>query len=378
MLTQFMKKNLSTYKYSSRDTSPLANAVMHPFWDWVAQWYPLWLAPNLLTFVGFLLTVIHYLILSYYDPYFDNPHDVPRCVWLFIALMVFAAHTFDGTDGKQARRTKSSTALGEIFDHGCDSWSILFIPSVFFTLCGCNSTPWRMFIIQWILLWSFLGSQWEKYITGVLFLPWSFDIGQLSVIFSCLWVYFHGPGIFAQPLISGFTVTNVLEYTFFLCCFLLNVGFTVHNLRADCPQGTPWHRGRGHLGAFRPFIPMVVLTMASFCWVYFSPSDLVNRQPRLFLYCFSTITSNLCCELIFCQLCKLQAPVYNSLVSIYTIVAVCVAVNRAAPWISRVEMPCLVVLSVAVTIAHLLYACRLASDIADALNVPIFRIRRSA
>ncbi|CAF4381810.1 unnamed protein product, partial [Rotaria magnacalcarata] len=29
----------------------------------------------------------------------------------------------DGMDGKQARRTKSSSALGELFDHGVDSWA---------------------------------------------------------------------------------------------------------------------------------------------------------------------------------------------------------------------------------------------------------------
>lgn len=33
------------------------------------------------------------------------------------------AHTLDGIDGKQARRTGSSSPLGEMFDHGLDSWS---------------------------------------------------------------------------------------------------------------------------------------------------------------------------------------------------------------------------------------------------------------
>jgi phosphatidylglycerophosphate synthase len=31
--------------------------------------------------------------------------------------------TLDAIDGKQARRTGSSNALGELFDHGCDSMS---------------------------------------------------------------------------------------------------------------------------------------------------------------------------------------------------------------------------------------------------------------
>lgn len=36
---------------------------------------------------------------------------------------LFLYQTLDAIDGKQARRTGSSTPLGELFDHGCDSVS---------------------------------------------------------------------------------------------------------------------------------------------------------------------------------------------------------------------------------------------------------------
>lgn len=34
--------------------------------------------------------------------------------------------TLDAIDGKQARRTKSSSPLGQLFDHGCDAFSVSF------------------------------------------------------------------------------------------------------------------------------------------------------------------------------------------------------------------------------------------------------------
>jgi phosphatidylglycerophosphate synthase len=34
--------------------------------------------------------------------------------------------TLDAVDGKQARKTKSSSPLGQLFDHGCDSFSTTF------------------------------------------------------------------------------------------------------------------------------------------------------------------------------------------------------------------------------------------------------------
>lgn len=40
-----------------------------------------------------------------------------------LAITMFIYQTLDAIDGKQARRTGSSNALGELFDHGCDSLS---------------------------------------------------------------------------------------------------------------------------------------------------------------------------------------------------------------------------------------------------------------
>lgn len=51
---------------------------------------------------------------------------LPRWTYLAMAIGVFAFQTLDAMDGKQARRTNSSTPLGQLFDHGLDgiSWSV--------------------------------------------------------------------------------------------------------------------------------------------------------------------------------------------------------------------------------------------------------------
>ena len=76
----------------------------------------MWLAPNVMTFVGWVLTVAIFLVLSYYDPYIvaggsrndlHKHYHIPQWIWIYIAFAHFAAHTLDGCDGKQARRTKS-------------------------------------------------------------------------------------------------------------------------------------------------------------------------------------------------------------------------------------------------------------------------------
>jgi ethanolaminephosphotransferase len=212
------------YKYSCIDSSPLSNYVMHPFWNIIVKIYPMWLAPNLITFVGFLCLILQFLLFTLYDyslygycfnrdnclpsnsfnlteraAYFQlhlndefknrqaPPSDVcsciPRWLWLVLSVCQFLSHHLDGTDGKQARRTGSSTPLGELFDHGLDSWATLFLPVALVSIFGRSEvfgmSVYSMYGILWLILFSFIVSHWEKYNTGILFLPWSYDLSQI-------------------------------------------------------------------------------------------------------------------------------------------------------------------------------------------------------
>ncbi len=85
-------------------------------------------------------------------------------------------------DGKQARRTKSSSALGELFDHGVDSWACFLFPICIFSVLSKDEygfSPMAMHMLLWTVYLSFIDSHWEKYNTKVLFLPWSYDISML-------------------------------------------------------------------------------------------------------------------------------------------------------------------------------------------------------
>lgn len=88
----------------------------------------------------------------------------------------------DGVDGKQARRTNSSTPLGELFDHGLDSWACIFFVATVYSIFGRGDSGvgvTTLYYILWVVLFSFILSHWEKYNTGILFLPWGYDISQV-------------------------------------------------------------------------------------------------------------------------------------------------------------------------------------------------------
>lgn len=57
----------------------------------------------------------------------NGKEEPPRWACFLCALGLFIYQSLDAIDGKQARRTNSSSPLGELFDHGCDSISTVFV-----------------------------------------------------------------------------------------------------------------------------------------------------------------------------------------------------------------------------------------------------------
>lgn len=60
--------------------------------------------------------IINVLTLLWYNPTLDQ--DCPGWVYLSWSIGLFLYQTFDACDGAQARRTRQSGPLGELFDHG--------------------------------------------------------------------------------------------------------------------------------------------------------------------------------------------------------------------------------------------------------------------
>ena len=114
-------KGLAEYKYNGKDNSPIYK-LMLPFLNRAVHFFPMWVAPNLITLTGLLfMTAAYILLCGVIAPDLLTP--APRWVYAFCAFAKFVYQVLDELDGKQARRTQSSSPLGELFDHGCDALS---------------------------------------------------------------------------------------------------------------------------------------------------------------------------------------------------------------------------------------------------------------
>ena len=108
---------------------------------------PLWVAPNLITIVGLAINIVTSLVLVWYCP--TATEVAPWWTTFSCALGLFIYQTLDAIDGKQARRTKTASPLGELFDHGCDSLSTVFVSVASCCAVRLGMYPgWMLFQVQ--------------------------------------------------------------------------------------------------------------------------------------------------------------------------------------------------------------------------------------
>ncbi|KAJ1328550.1 hypothetical protein BSLG_010282 [Batrachochytrium salamandrivorans] len=109
-------------------------------------------------------------------------------IWLY--------STFDNVDGKQARRTGSSSPLGELFDHGVDALNSTFGTILQAASLGSGLTGYFSTLV-FMITTAFFFSTWETYYTGTLYLGYinGPTEGLLLAVFSLVVSGIYGPKV---------------------------------------------------------------------------------------------------------------------------------------------------------------------------------------
>jgi len=175
------------YKYSGLDNSLLVKFILKRFWEWLVLFFPMWFAPNLITFIGFLCLFSNFILSLYFCPTICGCAIFPSWAYYLFALNIFIYQTMDNLDGKQARRTDNSSALGELFDHGCDS---LFL---FFTMMPVgnmmNLDPLGVYVIMVIGSAVFYCAHWEEYFSKKLVLGYFANPTEIQWFFIIIFIF---------------------------------------------------------------------------------------------------------------------------------------------------------------------------------------------
>lgn len=169
-----------------------------------------------------------------------------------------------------------------------------------------------MYGILWLILLCFIVSHWEKYNTGVMFLPWSYDVSQLgmTILFLSTWIFGQEVWFFRLPFPFGNrTSTEVIEVVIYVSTIGLSVPVSIYNIY------------KGHLNktlkqdsvyeGVRPLFSSIYLFIIQLIWIKYSASNIMELEPRAFFWLTGTLFSNIACRLIVAQMTSTRCNIFN-------------------------------------------------------------------
>eukprot|EP00762_Andalucia_godoyi_P003800 ANDGO_08533.mRNA.1 putative CDP-alcohol phosphatidyltransferase class-I family protein 3 len=179
------RRALHQYTNKGVDHSISLRLFLRSFHVWFMRFIPERMAPNVVTMLGFVCVLFSYILAASYSPSLQSSYTAEKMrsplhyfglmflsetwVYAFAAVCLFLYQTLDNCDGKQAVRTRSSSPLGELFDHGVDALAVTFAG---LTLASSlNLGPSLMALLMLVVAWvPFLTATWEEFHTGALIL----------------------------------------------------------------------------------------------------------------------------------------------------------------------------------------------------------------
>lgn len=327
-ITEVGGQNILKYKYKGCDNSMMYRYFCSPLADAIVRGVlPLWVAPNVITCFSLVPSLLGHCVIWYYCNDFRT--KCPSWCWVVSGICTFLYQTLDNMDGKQARRTGSSSPLGLLLDHGVDALNI--------TLSSLNVMALLQVRDSWmhcLIIWSasacpFFFATWEEFYTGSLFLGIlngptdGVLILCASQIFSALVDdYEH---FWSSELAFGVSHKTAM-IAFYAVCVIFTVAanfVAVARFHWEQPSDRMSEklRLRDALAATLPFC--LSLSCAG-AWFAFSGARVFFWQPRLIFWFLGFIFQQ---QVMHLQLAHICADVYRPWRKTFVISHLFVAVN---------------------------------------------------
>lgn len=380
-------KGLEAHKYASSGTTML-DPIIQKFWNKIVTWIPLWVAPNLITITGLLVNLFSSILLFYYFPTAtdQNVNEIQNSVpsnfnlnFLFFlnAITVFIYQTLDAIDGKQARRTNTSSPLGELFDHGMDSISCVLI-------CVCNlialnsgKEPVLCLIFFILTNTTFYIAHWSTYLVGKLQFGY-FDVTEAQWLAILMFTgnFLLNGSYFWDYLIFGVFPLRFIVYvsTLLFTCRIIKEHIERLILGGAGPNGSTIS-GTSVLSPLQPLLILYFLVMT----IYQQNPAFFAENPVLVLLFFGCNFSKMSNNIIIAHMCKTELPAFDSCFYGLMVFSLKLVLNPYFPVISSSgsilsDYNCLI-LCLIYSIGNLLtYMYHIYNEIANYFKIDIFRI----
>ncbi|TKA48085.1 hypothetical protein B0A54_01577 [Friedmanniomyces endolithicus] len=303
----------------------------------------------MVTLLGFFFVLGNVFLLQVMDPELQGPKQAWVCY--SYAFGVWAYSTMDNIDGKQARRTGTSSGLGELFDHGIDSLNCTLASLLETSAMGLgptrlgeslnpNYTTSRPdTVVQQSLddlerkslvcaltalipTLPMFFSTWETYHTHTLYLGYVNGPTEGLLIASTIMVLsgIYGPQIWHQPLADLLGFENLLGSISFKDIWgpVLLFGFFVGHLPSCIANVAQARREKGLplTPLFLEWTPMLVFVGSLVAWLG-SPYSALLTDNHLCLLCLtlSFVFGRMTTKTILAHLTRQPYPYWTALLA---------------------------------------------------------------
>ncbi|XP_018790614.1 PREDICTED: cholinephosphotransferase 1 isoform X2 [Bactrocera latifrons] len=302
VLSSQQLKKLSEHKYSCTSSS-LLDPWLQPWWNWLVSMTPLWLAPNLITIIGLVVNIVTTLILVSYSP--DGKSAPPGWASLLCAFGLFVYQSLDSIDGKQARRTNTQSPLGELFDHGCDSISTVFVALSACISCQLGQYPNWLFFQCFCAIGLFYCAHWQTYVSGTLrFGKIDVTEAQFTIMAIHIISAVFGSDVWQAriPLIGGRWNYVIL--------IGITLGYLANmiNFSKMFVEGGSGKNGSSVAGTsvLSPSIPLTMVILPALIIAQKSPQNIFTEHASLYILAFGMVAAKVTNKLVIAHMTKAE------------------------------------------------------------------------
>jgi ethanolaminephosphotransferase len=230
-----------------------------------------------------------------YAPDLQTPG--PNWIYISFAVGMWAYSTFDNVDGKQARRTGTSSPLGELFDHAVDALNCTTGGLLQAAGIVLGPSYWTFGIVA-IASTAFFFATWETFYTGTLYLgtvngPTE---GLLIAISTLVVSGIYGPTVWntraldvipaslINPILSrmpfqiqyhfkDLIISHLSIYIMILCLFIFQIPDSITRVYGVCKQ-----KNISFIGALGNVVAYFLLLGSLFAWTIAPGSKVIPNN----------------------------------------------------------------------------------------------------
>uniref|UniRef100_A0A8C6TU08 Choline/ethanolaminephosphotransferase 1 n=1 Tax=Neogobius melanostomus TaxID=47308 RepID=A0A8C6TU08_9GOBI len=302
-LSRHQLKRLEEHRYSSAGRS-LLEPLMQRYWEWLVACVPSWIAPNLITIIGLATNVFTTLVLVYYCP--TATEQAPLWAYLLCAIGLFIYQSLDAIDGKQARRTNSSSPLGELFDHGCDSLSTVFVVLGTSIAVQLGTNPDWMFFCCFAGMFMFYCAHWQTYVSGTLRFG-IIDVTEVQIFIISVYLLAAAGGTAGIPLL------NVQMKMVPAFCTFLGAIFSCTNYFRVIFSGGVGKNGSTIAGTsvLSPVLHIGTVIILAMMIYKKSAAQLFQKHPCLYILAFGFVSAKITNKLVVAHMTKSEMHLHD-------------------------------------------------------------------